>query len=51
MNDEERDAKITEIYTDIKWLKAWTIEHKTAHFKYQIMLWVVAMGVIISYLR
>jgi len=34
MNDEQRDNLITEMHTDIKWLKQFSVEHKQTHAKY-----------------
>ena len=51
MNDTERDEKIIEMASDIKWLKSWSVEHRSTHAKYHIMLWAVAIGLIIQYLR
>ncbi len=48
MTEEERDNKITEMYTDIKWLKDWAVEHKSIHTRYHLMIWVAIVGAAIS---
>lgn len=34
MTDEQRDLLITEMHTDIRWLKEFDLEHKKTHSKY-----------------
>lgn len=34
MTDDDRDKLITEMHTDIKWLKQFSVEHKQTHAKY-----------------
>ncbi len=34
MTDDQRDKLITETANDVKWIKAWTVEHKDTHAKY-----------------
>ncbi len=46
MVDSDRDDLIIEMHTDIKWIKAWTVEHKQTHAKYKwyFISTVVAIG-------
>ena len=34
MTDDERDKVIIEMHTDVRWIKAWTVEHKQTHGRY-----------------
>lgn len=44
MTNEERDQKITEMHTDIRWIKDWI---KTQN-KYKLMIWAALIGATIS---
>jgi hypothetical protein len=34
VTDKDRDKLIIEMHTDIRWIKAWSVEHKQTHAKY-----------------
>lgn len=51
MTDEQRDKLIIETASDVKWIKAWTIEHKQTHAKYVYYFITVAIGIILSWFR
>ena len=34
MTDDQRDKLIIETASDVRWIKAWTVEHKQTHAKY-----------------
>lgn len=34
MTETERDKLIIETANDVRWIKAWTVEHKQIHGKY-----------------
>lgn len=34
MTNNERDRLIYEINNDVKWIKAWTVDHKQTHSRY-----------------
>lgn len=44
MTDEERDAKIIEMHTDIKWIKDWI----KGQNKYKLMVWGALIAAFIS---
>ena len=44
MDDEERDAMLIEMHTDIKWIKDWIKDQN----KYRYMVWAALIGVVIS---
>lgn len=44
MDDEERDAMLIEMSTDIKWIKDWIKDQN----KYRYMVWVALIGAVIS---
>jgi hypothetical protein len=50
MTNDERDKLITEMHTDIKWIKDWTVEHKMIHFRYVLLAVGTLVGVIVSLL-
>jgi len=37
MTNNERDKLAIEMHMDIKWIKAWTVEHNQKHAKYIYM--------------
>jgi len=51
MTDNERDEKIIEISTDIKWLKAWAEEHKGTHSKYLYYFIITMVGLLIALIK
>jgi len=51
MTDEQRDKLIIETASDVRWIKAWTVEHKQAHAKYIYYLITVAIGLVLSWFR
>ena len=44
MTDNERDKLITEMHTDIKWIKEWTVEHKSIHTRIFLMICAALIG-------
>ena len=48
MTDLMRDELIIEMHQDLKWLKAYNIEHKATHAKYIYYFIVTMIGVIVS---
>ena len=48
MTDEERDNKIIETHTDMKWVINWCAEHKALHDKYLYYFVSLAVGVVIG---
>lgn len=34
MTEEQHDKLIIETANDVRWIKAWTVEHKQTHAKY-----------------
>lgn len=51
MTDEERDVKITEMHTDLKWIKAWAEEHKGTHAKYLYYFIATIIGILIALVK
>ena len=51
MNDNERDKLIIETANDVKWIKQWTVEHKSIHAKYIYYLITVLVACILSWFR
>lgn len=51
MTDQERDKLITEMHTDISWIKTWCTEHKAIHAKYIFYFIGTAIVMIISFLK
>ena len=51
MTDSERDIKITEMHNDIRWIKEWTIDHKSTHSKYVYYMITVIVACILSWFR
>jgi len=51
MTDEERDKTIIETANDVKWIKAWTIEHKKIHAKYVWYFVSAVAAIIVSWFR
>ena len=44
MDDEERDAMLIEMHTDIRWIKDWIKDQN----KYKYMVWAALIGAVIS---
>ena len=51
MDDSERDKMLIEISTDIKWLKAYFMEHKVLHSRYTLYFVTIVIGLVISLLQ
>lgn len=51
MNDKDRDDLIIEMHTDIKWIKAWTVEHKQTHSRYIYYFITTAVAIGLSWFR
>jgi len=51
MSPEERDAKITEMHTDLKWIKSWAEEHKKTHSNYLFYFITLVAGIIITWFK
>jgi hypothetical protein len=51
MTDERRDILLTEMHTDIKWLKEFNIEHKKEHGRYIFYFITTAIAIIASWFR
>lgn len=47
MTDEERDSKITEMHTDIRWIKEWIATQN----KYKLMVWGALIGAILALIK
>lgn len=51
MNSQERDIKIIEIHSDVRYIKEWIIEHKALHQRYSYLFITVIIGIIISLIK
>lgn len=51
MNEGERDEKIIEMANDIKWIKMWTVEHKSIHSKYAYYFVTMLVACFLSWFR
>lgn len=51
MTNEERDIKIVEMHTDIKWIKKWTVEHKSIHSRYLLMVWAAIIAALVALIK
>ena len=51
MTEEQRDKLIIETANDVRWIKAWTVEHKQIHAKYVWYFVSVVIGLFASWFR
>ncbi len=51
MTNEDRDNLIIEMHTDIRWIKAWTVDHKKTHAKYIWFFVSAVAAIILSWFR
>ena len=51
MEADKRDELIINTANDIKWIKAWAVDHKALHTKYTYYLITLALGLIITFLN
>lgn len=51
MDANERDRLIIETANDVKWIKQWTVEHKTTHSKYFYYMVTVFVACVLSWFR
>jgi len=51
MDDEQRDKLIWEINNDVKWIKAWTVDHKQTHAKYVWYFISTVVAIALSWFR
>lgn len=51
MTDDDRDKLIIEMHQDIRWLKAFNIEHKATHAKYIYYFLTVFVACILSWFK
>ena len=51
MTDEQRDKLIVETANDVKWIKAWTVEHKQKHAKYVYYFISTMIAICLSWFR
>ena len=51
MTETERDKLIIETANDVRWIKAWTVEHKQTHAKYVWYFISMVIGLCLSWFR
>jgi len=49
MNDIQRDELLIELRQDVKWLKAWAVEHKATHAKYVYYFLITLTGLLVAF--
>ena len=51
MTNIERDKLIIETANDVRWIKAWTVEHKQTHSKYIYYMITTFIAIGLSWFR
>ena len=51
MTNQERDEMLLEVHTDVRWIKAWTVEHKQTHSRYAYYFITTIAACILSWFR
>lgn len=51
MNNEERDQMLIETHRDVRWIKRWTVEHKSIHSRYLLMVWAAIIAALVALIK